>query len=610
MKHTLNVSVVITCYNYAEYVEEAIESILAQTHNNINLIIIDDGSTDNSLEVIKKYQHNDKVEVVSRKNKGIVYTRNEALKLSKGEFIFFLDADDFFDNDYIEKMVDIAQEYNADVVYPNWRVFGDEQYEKKFPEFDLQRLVRQEIHCTSESLIRRSAIGNHKFESEKVAEDWDFFLGMALDSRKFKLAAGCYINYRVRKGGRGTASPYWDDMYHFYKILQKWNKRYPGRIKPEDLPIYAGRLRDDHISALNDIIHEKDQGINEARAALASQELTIGNLNQELQLLHAELQEIKDSRSYKAGKILQKPIAHVRNVKMGIKKRLARSYARDVEDIFYDKELRNLTSSIAHGEKRTLAVVVHLFYSDNWPLFTRKIKLLPEGSYDLFITLPAHNEAFTDTIHQDFPDARIIKSPNRGRDVLPFIKVARVLQKLNYKVVLKFHSKKSTHRQDGQDWLESMLDQIIPDNQKVLQRILKTVAKDNFGVLGPADVYYPLTINFPANGEHMTRIITRLFDKDTAFNVLQKDRNKYGFFGGTMFWLNLEASDGLFDYSASQFEPEAGQIDATFAHALERMFCIVPEIRMRDIYESNGDQVRKRSYVSGRIPDWSKDHNK
>ncbi len=597
------VSLVITCYNYGKYVAEAIESVLKQTYDNVDLLVIDDGSTDNSLEVIEKYRHYDQVEIISRKNKGIVYTRNEALRVTKGEFICFLDADDFFDQDYIEKMVSIAHENDADVVYPNWHVFGDDKYTKSFPEFDLQRLIRQEIHCTSESLIRRAAIGDHKFESEKVAEDWDFFLGLALDDKKFKLAEDCYINYRVRRDTRGSTRPYWDDMYHFYDILMKWSRKYPTKVNPLDLPVYAGRLRDAHIEAQDRIIHDKDVAIGDKEAAIEQQQ---GHI----EVLEKQLARMFNSYAFKIGSTVIKPFSVLKRGVQKVKRYILSLKDSSIDEHYYKDELRMLSDGLNRDGKGKFAVVIHLYYVDNWPLFKHKLELLPDGAYDVFITIPEKNEYFGKEILQDFPDARIIKVPNRGRDVLPFIKVAQALQGLDYNTVLKFHSKKSTHRQDGQDWLESMLDQIIPEDPKALGRVLKAVGRQNFGVLGPADVYYPLTINFPANGKHMTKVMSEVFNRHTTELVLQQKRKEYGFFGGTMFWVNLDAIRPLLSYGVARFEAEAGQIDATFAHALERAFCVVPEVNGRDMYSSDGETVIKRPYESDNIPEWSEDHEK
>lgn len=280
-------------------------------------------------------------------------------------------------------------------------------------------------------------------------------------------------------------------------------------------------------------------------------------------------------------------------------------------DRSYNRQMRQICPHNYRQDRATLAVVVHLFYFDNWPLFNKKLKLLEKNSFDLFITMPRQNEEFAEIIKRDYPEVKIIYSPNRGRDILPFLMVAKVLYENGYKTVLKFHSKKSTHWDGGQSWLEGMLSQIIPNNKRTLKQILNTVSKENFGVLGPADVYYPLTINFPANGKHMTNIISNIKSRRVARRVLQEDRKKYGFFGGTMFWISLDSIQELFRYSsASYFEPEAGQIDGTFAHALERLFCVIPEIEAKDIYESTGDKVVKRTYASNNIPSWSEDHDK
>lgn len=294
MKQPL-VSIVVTCYNYEKYVGEAIESALRQTYKNLEVIVIDDGSTDNSLEVINRF--NSKLRVISRKNKGIVYTRNEALRVAKGDFLCFLDADDYFDNDYIEKMLVVAQRHNADIVYPNWRVFGDEEYIKEFKDFDLQLLIEQQIHCTSESLIRLSGVGDSQFESETVAEDWDFFLGLALKGRSFKYAPNCYINYRVKANSRGSAREYWQDMYFFCGILDKWHRLYPELVNPYDLPIRVIRHKQEFIEEQAKVIqHLKNQ----------NEELINREENYRIQAnaLQEDIQHIKSSRSYKLGRRL------------------------------------------------------------------------------------------------------------------------------------------------------------------------------------------------------------------------------------------------------------------------------------------------------------------
>jgi glycosyltransferase involved in cell wall biosynthesis len=97
------VSVIIPNYNYANYLREAIESVLSQTYTNIEIIVVDDGSKDNSAEVLQEF--GDKITVIFQQNAGVSVARNNGVANSKGEFIAFLDADDVWLAEKIEKQV-------------------------------------------------------------------------------------------------------------------------------------------------------------------------------------------------------------------------------------------------------------------------------------------------------------------------------------------------------------------------------------------------------------------------------------------------------------------------------------------------------------------------
>jgi glycosyltransferase involved in cell wall biosynthesis len=115
------VTVYITNYNYAEYIDNAVESVLNQTYNDIEILIIDDGSTDNSLEIIEKYQSKPNIKIISQKNKGLNVTNNIALHASNGEFIIRLDADDWLDSNAIEILVrTIERDPHIGLVFPDY----------------------------------------------------------------------------------------------------------------------------------------------------------------------------------------------------------------------------------------------------------------------------------------------------------------------------------------------------------------------------------------------------------------------------------------------------------------------------------------------------------
>jgi lipopolysaccharide biosynthesis protein len=271
----------------------------------------------------------------------------------------------------------------------------------------------------------------------------------------------------------------------------------------------------------------------------------------------------------------------------------------------YKRALRN--TDIRRNPSTKIAIVLHLYYPEAWTLIKPRLKPLESFGFDLFVTIPSHNILFGDVIRVDYSNAYIIESPNQGRDVLPFLVMASEIEKAGYLYILKLHSKKSTHRKDGGDWFENILEHLVPSTQEGVNKLLQVIDKSNTAIIGPAGQYVSLTVNFEANGMHMTRVINKLYSNAKSFKVLQQDRKDYGFFAGTMFWARIDAIKPIVDmnYRAYQFESEKGQIDGTFAHALERIFCLVPEIEGRKIYEIEENSIREVKYSSGSVPDWS-----
>lgn len=293
------ISVIITNYNYADYIGQAIESVLNQTYKNIELIIIDDGSTDDSDAVIKKYtEKNPAIIYIAQKNHGVVYTRNKGMEIARGEYLCCLDADDFFNTDYIEKQYGWITKYRADVVYANWNLIGDVNQKINFPEFDFIEYQKQHFHIKPESLIRVSAIkhkdGKLKLgylpETKKRANDWAYFISLAANGLKFKLAKNNYVNYRIKSGSMGSRFTRYEDIRIFYKYLTLLKKRYGKKIiDPIELPI--------------DIIMQQDERIKEANLIISNKDREIENMYSDLKQINNNLEriirEMQNSASWK-----------------------------------------------------------------------------------------------------------------------------------------------------------------------------------------------------------------------------------------------------------------------------------------------------------------------
>ena len=154
------VTIYITNYNYGNYIKEAIESVLNQTFKDIELIIIDDGSTDNSKEIIESYSSFKNIRIIFQKNKGLNVTNNIAMRLAHGKYLVRLDADDYFSPDAIEKMSHKLESDNKlGLVFPDYYLIdsmGETIAKKQRHAFDTDvSLLDQPAHgaCT---MIRHS----------------------------------------------------------------------------------------------------------------------------------------------------------------------------------------------------------------------------------------------------------------------------------------------------------------------------------------------------------------------------------------------------------------------------------------------------------------------
>lgn len=115
------VSIIVPVYNSKDTIERCINSILNQTYKEIELIIVNDGSTDNSLEIIKKLsKSNKKIKVINQENSGVSAARNNGINNSNGEYLSFVDSDDWLDKDFIREMVNKLEQENVDAVRCNF----------------------------------------------------------------------------------------------------------------------------------------------------------------------------------------------------------------------------------------------------------------------------------------------------------------------------------------------------------------------------------------------------------------------------------------------------------------------------------------------------------
>jgi glycosyltransferase involved in cell wall biosynthesis len=121
------VSVIIPVYNDEKYLKQCVESVLTQTYTNLEIILVDDGSTDHTPEICEEYREKyDQIRVLHKKNGGVGSSRNAGLALATGEYVLFVDNDDWLEKHHIEELYKLAKENNVDIAAGNFNIFYED----------------------------------------------------------------------------------------------------------------------------------------------------------------------------------------------------------------------------------------------------------------------------------------------------------------------------------------------------------------------------------------------------------------------------------------------------------------------------------------------------
>lgn len=210
------VSIIIPSFNSAQWVCNAIDSSLQQTYSNCEVIVIDDGSTDNTRELIFQ-RYGETVKYIYQNNQGVASARNNGLSNASGEYIQFLDADDLIAPSKIAKQVALLEDNpEFDVAYSDFKYFCDdnscnfsdspELFKSKYSSGDILNLLLSGnfivIHA---ALVKKKAvIKAGSFDCRMVCEDYDLWLRIANNGGKFIYSGGELAFYRVLSGSRSS----------------------------------------------------------------------------------------------------------------------------------------------------------------------------------------------------------------------------------------------------------------------------------------------------------------------------------------------------------------------------------------------------------------------
>jgi len=234
------ISVVMPCYNAASYVEDAIESVLQQTYQQIELIIVDDGSTDGSNAIVERLAggNPDRITVLHQSNSGPYAARNHGLAHAHGNFVAFLDADDYWHPTALSQLHTAMTETLADIAYCGWQNVGEAATDTQ-PQIPPDYAAADAVALFLKSspwpingvLIRRQLIDSLRGFSERLPTAMDYDLWLRMLAAQPTVVRVPEVLAFYRRYPRGDAHiPRWRQVFDAIAVREMFVRRHPAQI--------------------------------------------------------------------------------------------------------------------------------------------------------------------------------------------------------------------------------------------------------------------------------------------------------------------------------------------------------------------------------------------
>lgn len=240
------ITVIINVYNGEKYIKKCLDSVVNQTYKNIEILIINDGSRDKTLDILKTYKDK-RIRIISTENKGLAFSRNVGLDNAKGDYYYFVDVDDFIENDTIEYLYNLCQKNNADIVTCECQDIYDYNFKVKKEKEKICIFSREEMlktfllnqinHCdaTWNKLIKKDIFNDIRFEN-KMINDLTTTYKLILSSNKIIYSNQIkYYYYRNQDSVTIKEKHALNRNIEIYKVLiQRYydiKKEYPSLVE-------------------------------------------------------------------------------------------------------------------------------------------------------------------------------------------------------------------------------------------------------------------------------------------------------------------------------------------------------------------------------------------
>ena len=199
------ISVIVAAYNVESYVEKCIESLLKQTYTNLEIIIVEDGSKDKTWEVLQKYQKNKKIKLLKNpENKGLSYSRNRGLENASGDYIGYIDSDDYVEENYYEAMLSKLKSEKSDIAVCDMKLYYEESNTFQIclgceGETTKLNFINNGLAASAcNKLFKKEIISKYKFSEGKINEDLAVVIPCLVEAKNISYIEGIYYIYVQR----------------------------------------------------------------------------------------------------------------------------------------------------------------------------------------------------------------------------------------------------------------------------------------------------------------------------------------------------------------------------------------------------------------------------
>lgn len=245
-------TVIVPVYNSSKYLKKCIESILEQTYVNTEIILVNDGSTDNSIDICKEFKQIDnRIIVIDKENGGVASARNAGLEVATGSYVAFVDSDDYVEKDMYETMIEALNNNNADIVECGFNQINIEENKKKSRFMRKQILIgnsdcllqlsksENTFNSCCNKIYRSELIGDMRFKDWRYSEDFFFNFLLYFKCKKKVTLDKCYYNYLINFEGAMHSEFNLSKLQNIEARKQAYSKT--KSIGLEEQSLYFGR---------------------------------------------------------------------------------------------------------------------------------------------------------------------------------------------------------------------------------------------------------------------------------------------------------------------------------------------------------------------------------